>query len=83
MLSVRLKKTLGNFTLDVAWEMDRESMVLFGPSGAGKTITLQMLAGLDEARRRPYRVGRPGLLRQCIGHRPPASETLPGLCVSG
>ena len=53
MLSVKIKKTLGNFTLDVAWSMERELLVLFGPSGAGKTLTLQMLAGLmrpDEGR---------------------------------
>jgi molybdate transport system ATP-binding protein len=53
MLSLKARKILGNFTLDVSWEMDRELMVLFGPSGAGKTITLQMLAGLlrpDEGR---------------------------------
>lgn len=46
MISLKIRKTMGNFTLDVAWEMDRELMVLFGPSGAGKTVTLQMLAGL-------------------------------------
>jgi len=46
MFSVRLKKTLDNFSLDVAWEMDKEMLVLFGPSGAGKTVTLQMIAGV-------------------------------------
>jgi molybdate transport system ATP-binding protein len=53
MLSVVIKKTLGNFSLDVSWSMERELLVLFGPSGAGKTLTLQMLAGLmrpDEGR---------------------------------
>ncbi len=46
MLSLILKKTLDNFSLDVAWEMDKELLVLFGPSGAGKTVTLQMIAGV-------------------------------------
>jgi molybdate transport system ATP-binding protein len=53
VISLNVKKTMGNFTLDVEWEMDRELMVLFGPSGAGKSVTLQMLAGLlrpDEGR---------------------------------
>ena len=53
MLSLKIRKALGNFTLDVAWEMNREILVLFGPSGSGKTVTLQMLAGLmrpDEGR---------------------------------
>ena len=46
--SVCLKKRLGNFLLDVSWEMDNELLVLFGPSGAGKSLTLQMIAGLIE-----------------------------------
>jgi molybdate transport system ATP-binding protein len=43
---VRLVKRLPEFTLDVAWDAGREVVALFGPSGAGKTITLQCLAGL-------------------------------------
>jgi molybdate transport system ATP-binding protein len=46
--SLLLKKRLGNFSLDVSWEMDNELIVLFGPSGAGKSLTLQMIAGLIE-----------------------------------
>ncbi|MBF0559195.1 MAG: ATP-binding cassette domain-containing protein [Nitrospirae bacterium] len=45
-LSVELKKKVGPFDLDVAWEMADELAVLFGYSGAGKSITLQMIAGL-------------------------------------
>lgn len=45
-LAVRAKKALGHFNLDVSWEMDREILVLFGPSGSGKSITLQIIAGL-------------------------------------
>src|SRR5439155_10404996 len=33
-------------TLDVAWSAGDGVAVLFGPSGAGKTLTLQCLAGL-------------------------------------
>jgi len=45
-LSVVLKKKAGAFSLDVSWEIDNELVVLFGYSGAGKSITLQMIAGL-------------------------------------
>lgn len=45
-LSVRVKKKLGAFTLDAAWAIGNELAVLFGYSGAGKSLTLQMIAGL-------------------------------------
>ncbi len=45
-LSVKLIKMVNGFTLDVEWEMDNELVVLFGYSGAGKSMTLQLIAGL-------------------------------------
>jgi molybdate transport system ATP-binding protein len=45
-LSLEVRKELPGFTLDVAWEAGDEVVTLFGPSGAGKTLTLQCLAGL-------------------------------------
>jgi len=45
-LDVALQKRLPDFTLDVAWTGAEGKVVLFGPSGAGKTLTLQCLAGL-------------------------------------
>jgi len=45
-LEIRLTKRLAGFTLDVAWSAGDGVAVLFGPSGAGKTLTLQCLAGL-------------------------------------
>ncbi len=44
--SVEITKRLGEFVLDVAWTAGDGVAVLFGPSGAGKTLTLQCLAGL-------------------------------------
>ena len=45
-LEVTLTRRLPGFTLDVAWRAGDGVAVLFGPSGAGKTLTLQCLAGL-------------------------------------
>jgi molybdate transport system ATP-binding protein len=45
-LSVRLRRKINGFTLDVDWEIGDELAVLFGYSGAGKSMTLQMIAGL-------------------------------------
>jgi molybdate transport system ATP-binding protein len=45
-LDVAIRTSLPGFTLDVAWTAGDGVAVLFGPSGAGKTLTLQCLAGL-------------------------------------
>jgi len=47
-LSVKLLKKVKGFTLDVEWEIGNEVAVLFGSSGAGKSMTLQLIAGLME-----------------------------------
>lgn len=52
-IEVRLRKRLSGFTLDVEWSGGDGVAVLFGPSGSGKSLTLQCLAGLvrpDEGR---------------------------------
>jgi molybdate transport system ATP-binding protein len=45
-LEVRLLKHLPGFTLDVEWRAGDGVAVLFGPSGSGKSLSLQCLAGL-------------------------------------
>jgi molybdate transport system ATP-binding protein len=45
-LEVALALRVPGFHLDVAWSAGGGVAVLFGPSGAGKTLTLQCLAGL-------------------------------------
>lgn len=53
MIAVAVVKRLPGFTLDIEWRAEERVAVLFGPSGAGKTLTLQCLAGLmrpDEGR---------------------------------
>jgi molybdate transport system ATP-binding protein len=46
MLEVDIEKRLEDFTLRVAFQVNREVLVLFGPSGAGKSMTLSCIAGL-------------------------------------
>jgi molybdate transport system ATP-binding protein len=45
-LSVNIRKAANGFKLDAEWEINDELAVLFGYSGAGKSMTLQMIAGL-------------------------------------
>jgi molybdate transport system ATP-binding protein len=45
-LQVRLQKAVRGFALDVEWRISNELAVLFGFSGAGKSMTLQLIAGL-------------------------------------
>ena len=52
---------MGNFELKVDWSIEPgEVLVLFGPSGAGKTTTLRVIAGLLRPRRGHIEIaGRP------------------------
>ncbi len=45
-LNVNIEKRLASFNLSVQIEVGAEILVLFGPSGAGKTQTLNAIAGL-------------------------------------
>lgn len=54
-LSVRIRKRLAAFTLDVSFDVERADrvMALLGPSGCGKSVTLKCIAGVmrpDEGR---------------------------------
>ena len=46
MLEVRVEKELPGFRLDAAFAAGDELVVLFGPSGSGKSLTLQAIAGI-------------------------------------
>ena len=45
-LDFALRKRLGDFSLDLAHRASSPRLALLGPSGAGKTLTLRLLAGL-------------------------------------
>ncbi len=45
MLEVTIQKYFDGFHLDVAFAADHQLVVLFGPSGSGKSLTLQAIAG--------------------------------------
>jgi molybdate transport system ATP-binding protein len=45
-LSLEVVKKVNGFKLEISWKIDNELAVLFGYSGAGKSLTLQLIAGL-------------------------------------
>ncbi len=45
-IELDISKQVNGFRLDAGWQAGRELVALFGRSGAGKTMTLQMIAGL-------------------------------------
>jgi len=46
MLAVQTEKQLGEFAVNVSFTSDTAATALFGPSGAGKTSVINMIAGL-------------------------------------
>ena len=46
-LKVNIKKRLGNFNLDVAFETERGVFAILGASGCGKSMTLKWIAGIE------------------------------------
>lgn len=46
MFEVRIKKTLPGFSLKVSFSINGEILSIVGPSGSGKSLTLQCISGL-------------------------------------
>ena len=47
MLEAQIKKTFRGFSLNIELNAENETMALLGASGAGKTMTLKCLAGIE------------------------------------
>src|SRR5580658_6641311 len=57
-LEVQIEKRLPEFTLDVTFTCGDEPLSVLGPSGAGKTMLLRCIAGLERAQRGRVALGR-------------------------
>ena len=62
-ISVDFEKRLGDFHLRPRFEAEDELVVLLGPSGSGKSLTLRAIAGLLTPGQRPHRASRRRRLR--------------------
>ena len=77
-LRVRVRRRLASrgrsFNLDVAFEADNGILVIFGPSGSGKSLTLQAVAGLLHPDEGEIRIGDRVLFDRRCGIDLPARE---------
>ncbi len=55
-LKVKAEKKLGKFRLNAEFEMDRGYCVILGPTGAGKSVFLELIAGIIKPDRGEIRI---------------------------
>ncbi len=83
LLDFAVAKSLGAFSLDVAHNALSPRLAVLGASGAGKTLTLRLLAGLSSPERHGHVRAGPKMLhtlppeRREIGYVPQQSALLP------
>ncbi|WP_453978393.1 ATP-binding cassette domain-containing protein [Brevundimonas sp. Marseille-Q4549] len=71
-LACRLKARHGDFVVEADFATDRQVLALTGPSGAGKTTVLNVIAGLIAAERLDLTVGGRRIVETDTGLNPPA-----------
>jgi len=72
MLAVQAEKQLGEFAVNVSFTSDTAATALFGPSGAGKTSVINMIAGLLKPERGSIILGDDVLFDSATGIDMPA-----------
>ena len=76
MIEIDIQLTQGTFRLEVTARFDGKATAIFGPSGAGKTTTLDAIAGLRRPDHGAIRIGgRTLFLRNNASICPPISVT--------
>jgi molybdate transport system ATP-binding protein/molybdate transport system permease protein len=78
-LEVQIEKKLPEFTLDVAFTAGDEPLSILGPSGAGKTMLLRCIAGLERPSRGRVALGSRVLLDTSKGVYLPARDRRVGM----
>ncbi|PLZ04122.1 molybdenum ABC transporter permease [Burkholderia sp. WAC0059] len=86
-LAFDLKRTLGAFSLDVAWRPATRRLAIIGPSGSGKSLALKLIAGLERNEAGPVTLGRIDLgalppERRQIGYMPQDYGLFPHMSVA-
>lgn len=86
-LSVRLKKRLGTFQLELLWAPSTRRLAIIGPSGSGKSLALRLIAGLERNDEGSIELGRRALgtlppERRQIGYMPQDYGLFPHMTVS-
>ncbi len=81
-LSFSLRQHVGDFELELDHPAGSQRLALLGPSGAGKTLTLRLLAGISDSDRAEVRAGTVELTgvaaeRRGVGYLPQQSALLP------
>ena len=72
MLAVHAEKQLGEFAVNISFTSDTAATALFGPSGAGKTSVINMIAGLLKPERGRIVLGDDVLFDSATGINVPA-----------
>jgi ABC-type sulfate/molybdate transport systems ATPase subunit len=78
-LEIQIEKKLPEFTLDVSFTCGDEPLSVLGPSGAGKTMLLRCIAGLERARRGRVALGNRLLFDHARNIRLPARDRRVGM----